>query len=144
LPPGTTTGQTTLDVPPNTATGDYVIEARTEALVHTNKLRVFATDTPRLVSFTVTPEIFYAFMGGTIRVDVSLDRPALAGGAVVVFKWGSCATTGGQVGTPGIPEGSTSASTEYQLLPMGWSAGPRPLALVTQRLGSPPRLTLER
>jgi hypothetical protein len=114
LQPGTTSGQTTLVVPPNTAPGDHAIEARTEVSVQTQTLRVFAADAPRLVSFTITPEALLGVVGGPIRVDVGLDRPAPEGGALV-------AISPTQLQKITVPAGSTSAFANWEVPPTSWS-----------------------
>jgi hypothetical protein len=83
IQPGTTTGQTSLVAPGNSAPGDYVIEARAGASAATSTLHVAVVASPTLVSFTLTDNTLSIFGSQVIEMVVELDQPAPASGVVV-------------------------------------------------------------
>jgi hypothetical protein len=114
--PGTTTGQTTLVVPSDTALGWYVIWAQAGASASRTQLLVVPVGTPMLVSFTITPDVVSWWTGGTLRMEVGLDRPAPAGGVVVRVTQ----VAGSPVVDVSVPAGSKSAFAHYHLGAFQW------------------------
>jgi hypothetical protein len=122
--PGTTTGQTTVVVPVGTAPGTYLIRAAGGAGDDiSTTLVVVAVDTPMLVSFTVTPDVFSSMKGVTMRMEVGLDRPAPVGGVVVRVEQ----IAGTSVVDVNIPTGSASAFADYHVAGAEWAPGDKTL-----------------